>query len=220
MKPRIILWSGLAAVWASLGFLVGCDYSAAPDQAPVLSGRVRSGYVPSSTKSRTPGLTSKVAVSARASEERTAILESSITLIKRAAVSPGGDNFRLAVQKLNHYFEGTSPSQYLLESAARQMHLRRLLGLSPQPRYWHLPLVIGPDGKRLAKRHGDTRIAHYRDAGATPQRILGLVAYWSGMNDHRREIDMAELIRCFDLGKLPRQAVVFGGQDDDFLCGR
>ena len=74
--------------------------------------------VPSSSKSRTPGLTSKVTVSARASEERTAILESSITLIKRAALSPGGDNFRLAVQKLNHYFEGTSPSQYLLESAS------------------------------------------------------------------------------------------------------
>jgi glutamyl-tRNA synthetase len=108
----------------------------------------------------------------------------------------------------------------LLESAARQIHLRRLLGLSPQPRYWHLPLVIGPDGKRLAKRHGDTRIAHYREMGATPQRILGLVAFWSGLAGRRREMDMAELLQHFDLGKLPRQAIVFGGNDDDFLRGR
>jgi glutamyl-tRNA synthetase len=108
----------------------------------------------------------------------------------------------------------------LLESAARQIHLRRLLGLSPQPRYWHLPLVVGPDGKRLAKRHGDTRIAHYRNAGTTPQRILGLVAFWSGLTDHRCEMDMAQLIEQFDLAKLPRQAIVFGRQDDDFLCGR
>lgn len=108
----------------------------------------------------------------------------------------------------------------LLESAARQIHLRRLLNLAPQPDYWHLPLVIGPDGKRLAKRHGDTRIAHYRDAGATPQRILGLVAFWSGLTDRRREMDMGQLLQLFDLAKLSRQATVFSAQDDNFLCGR
>jgi hypothetical protein len=46
-------------------------------------------------------------------------MENSITLIRRAALQPGGREFELAIQKLNHYFEGTSPTLYALDSAAR-----------------------------------------------------------------------------------------------------
>ena len=106
----------------------------------------------------------------------------------------------------------------LLESAARQIHLRRVLGLAPEPAYWHLPLVVGPDGRRLAKRHGDTRLAHYRRRGATPRRILGLLAFWSGIIDRRREADMDELVERFDLAKLPPRPVVFDTEDDKFLA--
>jgi len=108
----------------------------------------------------------------------------------------------------------------LLDSAARQIHLRRLLGLGGDVEYWHLPLVVGSDGRRLAKRHGDTRLAHYRAAGATSQRILGLLGYWSGLLDRRREADVDELQSAFDTGRLPRGLVVFGRADDDFLRGR
>jgi len=105
----------------------------------------------------------------------------------------------------------------LLESAARQIVLRRRLGLSPEPRYWHLPLVIGPDGRRLAKRHGDTRLAAYRQAGATPRRVLGLLGYWCGLLEARREASMEELAERFDLGRLSRKPVVFAREDDAFL---
>ncbi len=108
----------------------------------------------------------------------------------------------------------------LLESAARQTHLRRLLGLGGAVRYWHLPLVVGEDGRRLAKRHGDTRLSHYRSAGATRERVLGLVGYWSGMLASRREAGWDELGRRFDLGRLPRGPVVFTREDDRFLTGR
>jgi glutamyl-tRNA synthetase len=105
----------------------------------------------------------------------------------------------------------------LLESAARQIHLRRLLGLGPEPAYWHLPLVVGPDGRRLAKRHGDTRLATYRQAGATPQRVLGLLAAWSGAIDRPRELSMEDLLGRFDLDRLPRAPAVFTEADDRFL---
>jgi len=108
----------------------------------------------------------------------------------------------------------------LLESAARQIHLRRLLGLDPHPQYWHLPLVVGPDGRRLAKRHGDTRLAHYRQRGTPADRILGLIAYWSGLCDRRRETSFAELLALFDPSLLPKTPVVFDPADDDFLLGR
>ena len=62
----------------------------------------------------------KPASAPRATEERTAILESSITLIQRAALQPGGKNFELAVKKLNQYFEGTPLSSYQLDPAARE----------------------------------------------------------------------------------------------------
>ena len=108
----------------------------------------------------------------------------------------------------------------LLESAARQVHLRRLLDLGPEVRYWHLPLVVGPDGRRLAKRHGDTRISHYRQAGAPPERILGLLGYWSGLLDRQREAKMEELLDAFDLARVPRSQVVFTQDDHAFLIGR
>src|SRR5690606_9865762 len=46
----------------------------------------------------------------------------------------------------------------LLSSVPRQQMLYRLLKLGSPPLYWHFPLVVGTDGRRLAKRHGDTRI--------------------------------------------------------------
>ena len=72
----------------------------------------------------------------------------------------------------------------LLNSTARQVLLQRLLGLGEPPRYCHVPLVVGEDGRRLAKRHGDTRLAKYRESGVAPERVVGLLAKWSG--DRRR----------------------------------
>ena len=107
----------------------------------------------------------------------------------------------------------------LLESAGRQIHLRRLLGLGPEPTYWHLPLVVGPDGRRLAKRHGDTRLAHYRKRGCAAGRILGLIGYWSGMLATRREATLDELLEHFDIHRVNRQQVVMSPDDERFLLG-
>ncbi len=108
----------------------------------------------------------------------------------------------------------------LLDSTARQMYLRRLLGLGPEPTYWHLPLVVGVDGRRLAKRHGDTRLAYYRECGATRERILGWVGATAGLWDGRlREADMDDLVAGFDPKTLPRSPVVFTAAHDAFLRG-
>jgi glutamyl-tRNA synthetase len=59
----------------------------------------------------------------------------------------------------------------LIASAFRQIELFNALGYSP-PKFAHVPLVLGPDGRRLAKRHGDTRLSMYREQGVAPEKIV------------------------------------------------
>lgn len=105
----------------------------------------------------------------------------------------------------------------LLPSTARQVLLYRLLDLGDPPRYTHLPLVIGADGRRLAKRHGDTRLTTYRDAGVAAECVIGLLAYWSGVTDQRERMSAADFAAAFDLDRLPRGSVTFTEDDDQWL---
>ena len=97
----------------------------------------------------------------------------------------------------------------LLDSAARQICLRRALGYNDNISYTHLPLVVGEDGFRLAKRHGDSRIAEYRRQGISAERILGMIAYLSGQIDKPIEVSMQDLLMIFDYEKIPKQQAVF-----------
>jgi len=95
----------------------------------------------------------------------------------------------------------------LLSSTARQILLQSRMRLSPC-QYWHLPIVVGPDGQRLAKRHGGWTIQHYRSAGVSAAKIRGLIARWSGI-EWKEEISKQDFVRSFDLKRFPRQRVVF-----------
>ena len=63
----------------------------------------------------------------------------------------------------------------LLASAFRQNQIYAHFD-QPTPRYAHVPLVVGEDGRRLAKRHGDTRLSWYRDQGVAPVQIVAWAA--------------------------------------------
>ena len=102
----------------------------------------------------------------------------------------------------------------LLDSTPRQIILYRALGLGDRiPQYWHLPLVIGEDGRRLAKRHGDTRLATYRQAGMTAGEILALLARWCGVSSLTSICSSADLVGRFDPARMPRTAIVFSHDD-------
>lgn len=105
----------------------------------------------------------------------------------------------------------------LLDSAARQLLLYRALGLPNEPTYTHLPLVIGPDGKRLAKRHGDSRIDAYRAAGVPPEAVIGLIAHWSGALAAPRPLSAAEFRAAFTLAALPTDRIIFTPEHDQWL---
>jgi len=104
----------------------------------------------------------------------------------------------------------------LLASTPRQMLLYELLKLQPLPTYTHLPLVIGPDGRRLAKRHGDSRLTHYREQGVSPERILGLLGEWCGLGP-RQEISTQDFCDRFELSSLPPVPITFTNADNAWL---
>lgn len=105
----------------------------------------------------------------------------------------------------------------LIPSAARQMLLRGALGIEREPGYVHLPLVLGADGRRLAKRHGDTRVETYRESGAAAERVIGLLARWSGVSERREAMSAAEFVERFDVARMPREPAVFTPEDDRWL---
>src|SRR6185437_14672400 len=106
----------------------------------------------------------------------------------------------------------------LMDSTPRQILLYRALGMADRiPQYTHLPLVIGEDGRRLAKRHGDTRIATYRNAGVPAERVLALMARWLDIGETSHPISARLLLDSFHLNRLPNQPIVFSSADDRWL---
>ena len=106
----------------------------------------------------------------------------------------------------------------LLESTFRQILIYDALGAASQIlRYVHLPLVLGEDGRRLAKRHGDTRISMYRAQGVHRSRMLALLARWCGMPGEIEISHPRDLIDRFDLRTISPSPIVFTPGDDAWL---
>lgn len=95
----------------------------------------------------------------------------------------------------------------LLTATHRQLLLYRALGLTP-PRFIHVPLVVSPDGRRLAKRHGDTRITTLRQQGLRASQIVGLLAEWCGWAAPGEEVMPRDLVPRFRLDCIPRSPVI------------
>lgn len=105
----------------------------------------------------------------------------------------------------------------LLDSAARQILIARALGLDFSPNWTHLPLVRGEDGRRLAKRHGDTRLTAYRDAGVPAERVIGLCGLWCGLCAERQPMTAVEFCERFSLDSIPPRDIIFTPEDDAWL---
>ena len=95
----------------------------------------------------------------------------------------------------------------LVPSTPRQLLLYEALGAAP-PRFAHVPLMVGPDGRRLAKRHGDTTIRHLRARGARPEDVVGYLAAKSGLRARGARCMPADLLDDFDLARVPRGPVL------------
>ncbi len=95
----------------------------------------------------------------------------------------------------------------LLAGTPRQIFLARLLGL-PVPCHAHVPLVLGADGVRLAKRHGSVTLGDLEADGVAPAEVRSLLATTLGMAEPGELVAMRDLVDRFDPGALPREPFV------------
>lgn len=91
----------------------------------------------------------------------------------------------------------------LVPSTPRQILLHQALGWTP-PTFGHVPLVVGPDGRRLAKRDGSIKLQTLRAAGADPRRLIGWLARSCGWSEWIEPSTPSEWIGRFDPTTLPQ----------------
>ena len=111
-----------------------------------------------------------------------------------------------ADQQINEVLRGDD----LIPSTARQCLLQESLGL-PRPQWAHVALVVGEDGQRLAKRHGDTTLRKLRLEGRSAEDVVGLLAFWSGLRKSMDPVSASDLVQDFVLRDLPREPLVWSG---------
>ncbi len=94
----------------------------------------------------------------------------------------------------------------LMDSTPRQLWLYEALGF-PAPRFYHVPLLLAPDGKRLSKREKSLDMAHLRE-NYRPEEIVGTVAHAAGLLDEYLPLNPGELISIFSWDRLKRKNIV------------
>jgi len=96
-----------------------------------------------------------------------------------------------------------------IANTPKQILLYQALG-APVPRFAHLPMILGPDGKKLSKRHGATAVGDYAGMGILPEALFNFLALlgWNP-GDEREVMEQAELVEAFSLERINKKAAVF-----------
>ena len=129
-------------------------------------------------------------------------------------------NFAVAVDDadmgITHVIRGDDH----LSNTPKQLLVMQALAIAP-PRYAHLPLLHGPDGKKLSKRHGAASVQELREAGYLPAAVRNYLALlgW-GTQDDTTVLSTDELIERFDLSGVGRSSAIFDEQKLRWLNGR
>jgi glutamyl-tRNA synthetase len=95
-----------------------------------------------------------------------------------------------------------------LPNTPRQMQIFYALGLEP-PAYAHVPMVMGPDGQKLSKRHGATSVFAYRESGYFPEALLNYLVRLGWSHGDQEIFSKHEMIEYFDFANCGKSAGIF-----------
>lgn len=107
-----------------------------------------------------------------------------------------------------------------LSNTPKQILIYRALG-ADIPVFAHVPMILGPDGKRLSKRHGAASVEAYREEGILPEALVNFLALlgWSP-GDDREVMQIPELVEAFTLDRILKKAGVFDPKKLEWLNGK
>jgi glutamyl-tRNA synthetase len=95
-----------------------------------------------------------------------------------------------------------------LNNTPRQMNMLLALGRKP-PVYAHLPMILGPDGAKLSKRHGAVSVLQYRDEGFLPEAVLNYLVRLGWSHGDQEIFSIKEMIGLFDIADVNKSASAF-----------
>ena len=95
-----------------------------------------------------------------------------------------------------------------LNNTPRQMNMLQALGVTP-PVYAHVPMILGPDGARLSKRHGAVSVMQYRDDGYLPEALLNYLVRLGWSHGDQEVFSIDEMVKLFDVTKVHSSAAAF-----------
>jgi len=95
-----------------------------------------------------------------------------------------------------------------LNNTPRQINILRALGAEP-PRYAHVPMILGEDGKRMSKRHGAVSVMQYHDDGYLPEAVLNYLVRLGWSNGDQEIFSVDEMVALFDVADVNNSASVF-----------
>jgi len=129
-------------------------------------------------------------------------------------------NFAVAVDDADMEITDVIRGDDHLSNTPRQLLVLAALGESP-PRYAHLPLLHGPDGKKLSKRHGAASVQELRESGYLPAAVRNYLALlgW-GTDDDATLLSTPELVERFSVERVGRSAAIFDEAKLRWLNGR
>jgi glutamyl-tRNA synthetase len=92
-----------------------------------------------------------------------------------------------------------------LNNTPRQMNMLRAMGVEP-PVYAHLPMILGPDGTKLSKRHGAVSVLAYREEGYLPEALLNYLARLGWSHGDQEIFSLEEMTALFDIADVNKSA--------------
>ncbi len=120
-----------------------------------------------------------------------------------------------AAMQITHVLRGDDH----ISNTPRQIRMYEALGLTP-PKFGHLPMILGPDGTRLSKRHGAVSVTAFRDDGILPQAMVNFLALLGWAFDGEREMfTMDELAEVFTLDRVSKNPAIFNYEKLDWMNG-
>ena len=92
-----------------------------------------------------------------------------------------------------------------LNNTPRQINLLQALG-EPLPQFAHIPMILGPDGKKLSKRHGTVSVLQYREEGYLPEALLNYLLRLGWSHGDQEVFSSDDMIHLFDIGAVNKAA--------------